>query len=287
MPSTRSLIYGSNAVDNTSEGPPASLAARARPARQHTARNRARNTPQTVGNITLPDINLDGLSSTEEDTDDASVTRAAVTSRDLSQQPRQPRLARQTVRRPIRATSPGDGRSLRTMAPTATSRGDINGTAHSRPRQRQTQQPSSSLSHAGSGRKHDAEETDFMNRQADGNFLLGLYSTDGSNPGTLGRSLGFGASAGVDGMPWVQQEQEEFVKAQQEEEEEGAHYSMLARKFFTAGYALDGHGSKHAHEELEETRIVMMARLREQTLRCLNETRWMYEPTERFQPGLP
>jgi hypothetical protein len=60
------------------------------------------------------------------------------------------------------------------------------------------------------------EETDFMNRQADGNFLLGLYANDGSGPGTLGRSLGFGASAGAGGMPWVQQEQEEFVKAQQE-----------------------------------------------------------------------
>jgi hypothetical protein len=27
-----------------------------------------------------------------------------------------------------------------------------------------------------------------------------------------------------------------------------AHYSLIARKFFAAGYALDGHGSKHAHE---------------------------------------
>jgi hypothetical protein len=60
-----------------------------------------------------------------------------------------------------------------------------------------------------------------MNRQADGTFLLGLHTTDGIGPGTLGRSLGLGASAGVSGMPWVQQEQEEFVKAQQEEEEEG------------------------------------------------------------------
>jgi hypothetical protein len=60
-----------------------------------------------------------------------------------------------------------------------------------------------------------------MNRQADGSFLLGLYTNDGSGAGTLGRSLGLGASAGAGGMPWVQQEQEEFVKAQQEEEEEG------------------------------------------------------------------
>jgi hypothetical protein len=221
MPSTRSLVHGSNAVDNTSEELPANNTARARPTRQHTAgRNRARNAPQTVGDITLPELNLVGLSSTEEDTDDASVTQVAVASRNLSQQPRQPRLVRQPMRRPIRATSPADRRSLRTMAPTATSRGDMSGAVHPRPRQRQTQPPSS-LGQAGSSRKHDAEETDFMNRQADGTFLLGLHTNDGIGPGTLGRSLGLGASAGVSGMPWVQQEQEEFVKAQQEEEEEG------------------------------------------------------------------
>jgi hypothetical protein len=193
-----------------------------------------RSATRSIGDATFPELNLVGLSSTEEDTDDASVTQVALTSRDLSQHPRQPRLVRQTVRRPMRATSPADRHSIRTMAPTATSRGDVNGTAHSRPRQRQTQQPPS-LGHAASGRKHDVEETDFMNRQADGNFLLGLYANDGSGSGTLGRSLGFGASAGAGGMPWVQQEQEEFVKAQQEEEEEGTCWTLLHTDHGTYG----------------------------------------------------
>jgi hypothetical protein len=60
-----------------------------------------------------------------------------------------------------------------------------------------------------------------MNRQADGSYLLGLYTSDGNGPGTSSRSLGFGASAGAGGIPWAQQEQEDFMNAQKDEEEEG------------------------------------------------------------------
>lgn len=96
-----------------------------------------------------------------------------------------------------------------------------------------------------------------------------------------GRGLRFGGGSGG-WMPSTTLDDEAA-----DDEADAAQYSLIARKFFTAGYALEGRGSKQAHEDLEETRVAMMVRLRDQAMQHLEETRWMYEPTERFQPGMP
>lgn len=82
-----------------------------------------------------------------------------------------------------------------------------------------------------------------------------------------------------------------------------AHYSAISRQYFASGASLGSRSSKKHEEgvlnrialevkvyadtrslELEQLRLPMMLRLREQVTERLEGERWQYESVERFQP---
>ncbi|KAK5109465.1 hypothetical protein LTR62_007025 [Meristemomyces frigidus] len=114
--------------------------------------------------------------------------------------------------------------------------------------------------------RHEQEEVfDIVYRQPDGTYML-----DASEAGTAVSALQLYHSA-------------EFAG----EEEEGndaatnAHYASIAREYFTSGKAMGKRGRSGGvvDTEAEELLPEMMAHLRHQATRRLEEERWLYEPT--------
>ncbi|WPG98144.1 Hypothetical protein R9X50_00093000 [Acrodontium crateriforme] len=118
----------------------------------------------------------------------------------------------------------------------------------------------------------EVAEEEFVIRQADGCFLLGMSCS----PGESNRAPQF----------YSMDEPEDGEM--DDEAGNDAHYANLARFYFTSGAALGGRGTKKQEEEFEAMAGPMMLRLREQAMLKIENERWMYEPSsvDVFQMGL-
>ncbi|KAK5167355.1 uncharacterized protein LTR77_007054 [Saxophila tyrrhenica] len=108
------------------------------------------------------------------------------------------------------------------------------------------------------------DELEFVNRQPDGSYLLGVS--------------GYGEATAVPQIGQLQTEDEA------DQAELDAHYVSVARQYFSSGAALGERSGSKKHEEadFEQLRLPMMMRLREQVMQQLEEERWRYEPLDRF-----
>ncbi|SMR59816.1 unnamed protein product [Zymoseptoria tritici ST99CH_3D1] len=106
------------------------------------------------------------------------------------------------------------------------------------------------------------EDLDIVNRQQDGSYILG-------GPGLVG----------IPAVPAV------FGQnlAETVDQEDAA----IARKYFMSGAHMGSRASRHAEDEFERERPEVMMRMREQALAKLEDERWMYEPSDRYQNGGP
>lgn len=158
----------------------------------------------------------------------------------------------------------------------------------------QTRQPQSRRTRHGSPdtgrhgrlrpRQQQAEEQDIVNRQPDGSYLLGAST------------LGIAAPKAM------------FAPSQQDgertPEQEETYHRELARRYFTSGTHMGGRHSKTMEDgqfphvlsvgislicddlEFEQEKPQLMASLRRQVLQKLEDERWPYQASDRFQTNL-
>lgn len=115
-------------------------------------------------------------------------------------------------------------------------------------------------------RQQQAEEQDIVNRQPDGSYLLGAST------------LGIAAPKAM------------FAPSQQDgertPEQEETYHRELARRYFTSGAHMGGRHSKTMEDEYEQEKPQLMASLRRQVMQKLEDEKWLYEASDRFQTNL-
>ncbi|KAK4570012.1 hypothetical protein LTR86_002982 [Recurvomyces mirabilis] len=114
--------------------------------------------------------------------------------------------------------------------------------------------------------RREEEDVDIVNRQADGNYMLDVSGM--IDVQAMGVPLNY-PSAEIGG------------RVEDEDASTDTYYAAVARQYFTSGRAMGGRSVKGgaAGDDVEELVPEMMAHLRRQATRKLEDERWMYEPT--------
>ncbi|PPJ52967.1 hypothetical protein CBER1_11477 [Cercospora berteroae] len=116
-------------------------------------------------------------------------------------------------------------------------------------------------------RQQQAEEQDIVNRQPDGSYLLGASTLGIAAPKAM-----FAASPQQDGERTPEQEE--------------MYHRELARRYFTSGAHMGGRHSKTIEDGYEQEKPQLMASLRRQVMQKLEDEKWLYEASDRFQTNL-
>ncbi|KAF2484573.1 hypothetical protein BDY17DRAFT_323416 [Neohortaea acidophila] len=112
---------------------------------------------------------------------------------------------------------------------------------------------------AGRGKSRHDEGQEFVNRQPDGSYLLGV--------------AGLGDTVAVPQMSFPKTEDE------LEQEEADTHYGAVVRHYFASGASINTKEDKNREEEYEQCRLPILMRLRERVVQQLESEHWMYEAT--------
>ncbi|KAM3417454.1 hypothetical protein BST61_g5700 [Cercospora zeina] len=187
--------------------------------------------------------------------------------------PRQPAanlFAPSLLRRPTGRTTPRVEEDV--VLPDSDSEADMSLLAQTRqPRLQQTRRTRHGSPDTGRhGRlrpRQQAEEQELVNRQPDGSYLLGA-----STLGIIAAPKTMFAPAQHDGE--VTPEQED------------AYHRELARRYFTSGAHISGRHRKTMEDEYEQEKAQLMAGLRKQVMQKLEDEKWLYEASDRFQTNL-
>ncbi|KAK4501301.1 hypothetical protein PRZ48_007108 [Zasmidium cellare] len=115
-------------------------------------------------------------------------------------------------------------------------------------------------------RQQVVEEQEIVKRDAQGNYLLG------------GSELGIGVVPAVKAL--VQEDEDE-----ERMDEVNKYYSALAKKYFASGAAMTT--TRRIDEDYERDRPDMMYCLKAEFIQKLESERWLHEPVDRLQPGIP
>ncbi|KAK3116615.1 hypothetical protein LTR53_002849 [Teratosphaeriaceae sp. CCFEE 6253] len=133
--------------------------------------------------------------------------------------------------------------------------------AHRQRQMRKTRQVSPE-GKQGRRRVRQSDELDIVNRKPNGEYLLDVSEA------------------------WLPQANAPELVEEREAQNESAYYAAVARQYFTSGMAMGGRALKKPEEDPEEQTAAMMAHLRRQALRDLDEERWLVEPLDRYLPRL-